>query len=141
MAMARPAKPLWELVRARSFRPGRHAALLERDDLPSTAPEHLRRLQEHYRSAPSERQRRAIAVDFRDAVRQDNPSPGRLEIDMKPTVVDPEATRRAAEEHMRRLLERDRRERELESVAARQFATGEEVGNGVAHFRSGRDGL
>lgn len=78
----RPPKPLWQHVRDGTFIPSRHAELLATEPVP---PE-LEHLAERYRAARSDRERRAIAVDFRDAARSHTRErgPARIELDLTP---------------------------------------------------------
>jgi hypothetical protein len=65
----RPPKTLAAHVRDRTFIPSRHASLLDSEDLASSALPALRELQERFRTTAAQRVRRAIAVEFAQAVR------------------------------------------------------------------------
>src|SRR5437016_3796974 len=64
--MARPAKTLLELVLCGGFRPGRYHPLLAGPDLPWPG---LALLQQRYRLAAGEAERRQLAVEFLQAAR------------------------------------------------------------------------
>jgi hypothetical protein len=67
--MAPPAKTLREHVRDGTFRPSRHAHLLDSEDLPETTPKPLRDLQRIYRYLHwSPRVRAALAVEFAETI-------------------------------------------------------------------------
>jgi hypothetical protein len=71
----RPPKKLLAHIEDRTFRPSRHAALLDREDLPASAPKPLRELQDRYRSTAAKRVRAAIAVEFAEAVHSGGAGP------------------------------------------------------------------
>jgi hypothetical protein len=67
--VAPPAKSLREHVRDGSFRPSRHAHLLDGEDLPETTAKQLRDLQRIYRYLHwSPRVRAALAVEFAETI-------------------------------------------------------------------------
>ena len=69
--MARPPKTLERHLREGTFRARRHHQLLNG---PVVAEERLRRLQSDYKAAATERERRAIALEFQEAAsRADDP--------------------------------------------------------------------
>ena len=76
----RPPKSLAQHVRDGTFIPSRHAELLATDRVP----EGLEEYAERYRAAASARERRAIALEFRDAARGRPRGPRRIEIDLTP---------------------------------------------------------
>lgn len=76
--MAPKAKTLREHVRDGTFRPSRHAALLEREDLPESAPKALRDLQRIYQYLKSPRVRAALAVEFAETIHRVNDPPWQL---------------------------------------------------------------
>jgi hypothetical protein len=78
--VARPAKSLQERVRDRSFLARRHGGLLAG---PLVGPDKLREIQEHYRRADSDVERRAWAIEYEHAAHANDPletaeSPSRL---------------------------------------------------------------
>jgi phage terminase large subunit-like protein len=79
--VARPPKSLAAHLREGTFRARRHRELLNG---PAVADKALQRLQRDYQAASSDRERRAIALDFEQRSRRNLPPTGQLDLELSP---------------------------------------------------------